>query len=216
MHDYDDGREIRDQIVDFDTIQDPHPSGLTLWKEASAEVLEARFYSIKSFPEKFALWQMGSLIGDLMQPALQYSAPFLLTLGVHMLDPNVTKSVVTANHVRATQNAKQQDGRGDADVGKKLTTGRRGQRHRHRRQPGQPVPPAAIFTHPGQGRGGARDRQRDLARRGFPAQRRRLHAPAGLAGQPADDADCEDSTQDLARCAASRARPCPTPSTWRR
>ena len=35
------------------------------------EVLEARFYSIKSFPERFALWQMGSLIGDLMQPALQ-------------------------------------------------------------------------------------------------------------------------------------------------
>ena len=25
---YDDGREIRDQIVDFDTIQDPHPGGL--------------------------------------------------------------------------------------------------------------------------------------------------------------------------------------------
>jgi conjugal transfer ATP-binding protein TraC len=49
---------------------------------------------------------MGSLIGDLMQPALQYSAPFLLTMGVHVLDPNVTKSVVTANHVRATQNAK--------------------------------------------------------------------------------------------------------------
>jgi conjugal transfer ATP-binding protein TraC len=82
-------------------------------------VLEARFYSIKSFPERFALWQMGSLIGDLMQPALQYSAPFLLTLGVHVLDPNVTKSVVTANHVRATQNAKQ-DGRRDARRGKKL------------------------------------------------------------------------------------------------
>jgi conjugal transfer ATP-binding protein TraC len=46
---YDDGRELRDQIVDFDTIQDPHPSGLTLWKEASPDVLEARFFSIKSF-----------------------------------------------------------------------------------------------------------------------------------------------------------------------
>ena len=96
---YDDGREIRDQIVDFDTIQDPHPGGLRLWKENDGNVLEARFYSIKSFPERFALWQMGSLIGDLMQPALQYSAPFLLTMGVHVLDPNVMKSVVTANHV---------------------------------------------------------------------------------------------------------------------
>lgn len=117
---YDDGREIRDQIVDFDTIQDPHPGGLTLWKEGSDDVLEARFYSIKSFPERFALWQMGSLIGDLMQPALQYSAPFLLTMGVHVLDPNVMKSVVTANHVRATQNAKSKMADVMPDVGKKL------------------------------------------------------------------------------------------------
>jgi type IV conjugative transfer system lipoprotein TraV len=117
---YDDGRELRDQIVDFDTIQDPHPSGLTLWKEASPDVLEARFFSIKSFPERFALWQMGSLIGDLMQPALQYSAPFLLTLGVQVLDPNVTKSVVTANHVRATQNAKSKMADVMPDVNKKL------------------------------------------------------------------------------------------------
>nr|MCU0923530.1 TraC family protein [Burkholderiaceae bacterium] len=80
---YDSGREIRDQIVDFDTIQDPHPGGLRLWKDSGEPMLEARFYSIKSFPERFALWQMGSLIGDLMQPALQYSAPFLLTMGVH-------------------------------------------------------------------------------------------------------------------------------------
>jgi conjugal transfer ATP-binding protein TraC len=84
------------------------------------DVLEARFYSIKSFPERFALWQMGSLIGDLMQPALQYSAPFLLTMGVHVLDPNVMKSVVTANHVRATQNAKSKMADVMPDVGKKL------------------------------------------------------------------------------------------------
>lgn len=117
---YDDGREIRDQIVDFDTIQDPHPAGLTLCKEGHDTALEARFYSIKSFPERFALWQMGSLIGDLMQPALQYSAPFLLTMGVHVLDPNVMKSVVTANHVRATQNARSKMAEVMPDVGKKL------------------------------------------------------------------------------------------------
>nr|WP_259372620.1 DUF5934 domain-containing protein [Piscinibacter defluvii] len=40
-----------------------------------------------------------------MQPALQYSSPFLLTMGVYILDPNSTKTIVTANHVRATQNA---------------------------------------------------------------------------------------------------------------
>jgi len=117
---YDDGREIRDQIVDFDTIQDPLPGGLRLWKAGGGPVLEARFSSIKSFPERFALWQMGSLIGDLMQPALQYSTPFLLTLGVHMPDPHAMQTVVTANHVRATQNARSKMAEMMPDVGRKL------------------------------------------------------------------------------------------------
>lgn len=117
---YDDGREIRDQIVDYDTIQDAHPLGLTLRKEGQPDALEARFYSVKSFPEHFALWQMGSLIGDLMQPALQYTTPFLLTLGVQILDPNATRSVVTANLVRATQNAGSKMATVMPDVNKKL------------------------------------------------------------------------------------------------
>ena len=45
---------------------------------------------------------------------------FLLTLGVQVLDPNVTKSVVTANHVRATQNAKSKMADVMPDVAKKL------------------------------------------------------------------------------------------------
>jgi len=102
---YDDGREIRDQIVDHDTIQDAKPNKLFLSKEEGGPEMEVRFFSIKSFPERFGLWQMGSLIGDLMQPALQYNAPFLLTMGVQVLDPNSTRNIVTANHVRATQNA---------------------------------------------------------------------------------------------------------------
>jgi len=102
---YDDGREIRDQIVDHDTIQDAKPNKLLLSKEEGGPEMEVRFFSIKSFPERFGLWQMGSLIGDLMQPALQYNAPFLLTMGVQVLDPNSTRNTVTANHVRATQNA---------------------------------------------------------------------------------------------------------------
>jgi conjugal transfer ATP-binding protein TraC len=116
---YDDGRDIRDQIVDFDTIQDNDAHGLLLSKEGRPEALAARFYSIKSFPEHFALWQMSALIGDLMQPALQYSAPFLLTVGVHILDPNATRALVTANHVRATQNAKSKMAEIMPDVGKK-------------------------------------------------------------------------------------------------
>jgi conjugal transfer ATP-binding protein TraC len=116
---YDNGREIRDQIVDHDTIQDAKANGLLLWKEGSDQRLDARFFSIKSFPERFGLWQMGSLIGDLMQPALQYSAPFLLTMGARVLDPNATRTAVTANHVRATQNAGSKMAIVMPDVGKK-------------------------------------------------------------------------------------------------
>ena len=116
---YDDGREIRDQIVDHDTIQDAQANGLRLWKEGAGSGLDVRFFSIKSFPERFGLWQMGSLIGDLMQPALQYNSPFLLTMGVHVLDPNATRATVTANHVRATQNAASKMAAVMPDVGKK-------------------------------------------------------------------------------------------------
>lgn len=117
---YDNGREIRDQIVDFDTIQDAYPQGLRLHKEGSDEVLECRFYSIKSFPERFALWQMGALIGDLMQPALQYTVPFMVSMGIQILNPNTMKQVVSMNHIRAQQNADSKLARVMPDVGKKL------------------------------------------------------------------------------------------------
>jgi conjugal transfer ATP-binding protein TraC len=117
---YDDGREIRDQIVDYDTIQDATAQGLQLFKEGNPRRMEARFYSIKSFPAEFGLWQMGSLIGDLMQPALQYNTPFLLTMGVRMLDPNAMRHLVTANHIRAQQNADSKMARIMPDVSKKL------------------------------------------------------------------------------------------------
>jgi conjugal transfer ATP-binding protein TraC len=116
---YDNGREIRDQIVDHDTIQDAKANALHFWKEGGGAGLDVRFFSIKSFPERFGLWQMGSLIGDLMQPALQYNTPFLLTMGVHVLNPNATRSLVTANHVRATQNAGSKMAIVMPDVGKK-------------------------------------------------------------------------------------------------
>ena len=43
---YDDGREIRDQIVDHDTIQDARANGLHLWKEGGDAGLDVRFFSI--------------------------------------------------------------------------------------------------------------------------------------------------------------------------
>src|SRR5437762_700535 len=84
---YDDGREIRDQIVDFDTQQEAQALGLVFTQAGHLGSVEARFYSIRSFPEQFALWQMSAVTGDLMQSALQYACPFLITMGVEILDP---------------------------------------------------------------------------------------------------------------------------------
>ena len=117
---YDDGRELRDQIVDFDTQQEAQALGLIFTKPGHLGSVEARFYSIRSFPEQFALWQMSAVTGDLMQSALQYACPFLITMGVEILDPIAMKSVVTANHVRATQNAESSMAKIMPDVAKKL------------------------------------------------------------------------------------------------
>lgn len=102
---HDEGKEIRDQIVDFDTIQDSMPDRLRFSKASSSDTMDACFFSVKSYPKKFPLWRMGSLIGDVMQPALQFDCPFLITLGVHILDANTVRTAITGNHVRATQNA---------------------------------------------------------------------------------------------------------------
>lgn len=118
--DYDDGRELRDQIIDNDTLQDPTPQGLLLSKHDAPSSMEVRFFSVKNYPQRYKLWEMGALIGDQMQSALQYRSPFLITMGLHVLDPVSTKSQVTGNHVRATQNAQSKMAAVMPDVAKKL------------------------------------------------------------------------------------------------
>ncbi|MBK7592204.1 MAG: type IV secretion system protein TraC [Betaproteobacteria bacterium] len=120
---YDEGRELFEQIVDFDTAQEALADGRGLRFSAAdpsaAAAIEVRFYAVKTFPERFALWQMGGLTGDLLQGALQYPCPFLLTLGVETLDPETTRAAVYANQTRATQNAESQMAKLLPDIPKK-------------------------------------------------------------------------------------------------
>ena len=92
---YDEGRELFEQIVDFATAQEALADGRglrTIAPDLSPHAaLEVRCYAVKTFPERFALWQMGGLTGDLLQGALQYPCPFLLTLGVETLEPETTR-----------------------------------------------------------------------------------------------------------------------------
>lgn len=105
---YDTGRLIREQLIDIDTISDTKRKHRILFGKAGRPEtnMESRLYSIKSFPEKFGLWNMGGLIGDLFQIQLQYPCSFMLTIGVMMLDPQASKTGAITSNYRATREEK--------------------------------------------------------------------------------------------------------------
>ncbi len=102
---YDEGRELRDQVIDRATRMRVRQTGIELFNTADPAGLDLRLLSVRSFPPRFALWNMGSLIGDLYQGTLQYPCPFLLTLGVYVLDPEATRNWAYLKAARATTNA---------------------------------------------------------------------------------------------------------------
>jgi conjugal transfer ATP-binding protein TraC len=101
---YDAGRELRDQVIDPSTMLVIRPGGIALANPVAAPQ-EMRLLSVRSFPQRFALWNMGSLIGDLYQATLQYPCPFMITLGVHVLDAEATRNWAYLKAARATTNA---------------------------------------------------------------------------------------------------------------
>lgn len=104
---YDDGRAVKAQIVEHDTVCRISPGGMVFGLPNENEV-EVRNYSPLSYPKNFPLMRMGALIGNLDQDTLKYSCPFLITMGVHVLDFNATKNVSIIKAARATQNASSQ------------------------------------------------------------------------------------------------------------
>ena len=102
---YDEGRELRDQVIDRATRMQVRQTGIELFNTAGPGGVDLRLLPVRSFPPRFALWNMGSLIGDLYQGTLQYPCPFLLTLGVHLLDPEATRNWAYLKAARATTNA---------------------------------------------------------------------------------------------------------------
>ena len=105
MHPHDEGRPIRDQLVDFDQLTRVSDFGITFGCEQDKDLVEARFYSVKNYPTRFGLWGMRNLLGDYFQASLHYTCPYLITLGVHILDYEATKQVAQMKAARATTNA---------------------------------------------------------------------------------------------------------------
>lgn len=102
---YNDGREVRDQVIDPATRLRIDRTGIEASNDATDSTLGIRLLSVRAFPARYALWQMGSLIGDLYQGTLQYPCPFMLTLGVHVLDAEATRHWAFMKAARATTNA---------------------------------------------------------------------------------------------------------------
>jgi conjugal transfer ATP-binding protein TraC len=104
---YDAGRLIRHQIVDADTICRPTDDGRSLryGLPGSSSEVHSRLYSVSGYPKDFPLWGMGNLIGDYYQGQLGYPCPFVVTMGIRVLDQSDHKSIAQMKGARATTNA---------------------------------------------------------------------------------------------------------------
>lgn len=102
---YDEGRELHEQAIDRATRLSIDRQSILLANPATDLQTALRLMSVRAYPPRFALWNAASLIGDLYQATLQYPCPFLLTLGVHVLDAEATRNWAFLKAARATTNA---------------------------------------------------------------------------------------------------------------
>ena len=104
---YDTGRLIRRQIVDTDTICRPTDDGRSLryGMPGDPSEIQSRLYSVSGYPKDFPLWAMGNLIGDFYQGQLGYPCPFVITMGICVLDQSDHKNIAQMKGARATTNA---------------------------------------------------------------------------------------------------------------
>lgn len=98
---YDDENLISKQIVDHDT-------SLLLGSGCSSLIHKGKSYSVlpyhaRAFPRKWAGFRNGSLIGSFTNNILRLPCPFVITLGVNVLDQVSAKGEASAKSVRATQ-----------------------------------------------------------------------------------------------------------------
>jgi conjugal transfer ATP-binding protein TraC len=116
---YDSGRDLRDQIVDIDTRQLATSRCLEFTRSSSEEIIEARYYAVRNYPQRMAMYGMGKLIGAMMDGTLQYPCPYLITLGAIIQDPSQMSAWVRANQMRATQNSSSKIAKYSPDIGEK-------------------------------------------------------------------------------------------------
>jgi conjugal transfer ATP-binding protein TraC len=102
---YDEGKEIKRQIIFPDTIIRTYENGLRFGLPQTGDEIVATTMTIRSYPQINTLNNMGRLIGDIMQPSMGFSCPYLIMCGIETTDFIKTKEVTTMKSARATQKA---------------------------------------------------------------------------------------------------------------
>lgn len=101
---YDAGKRLSGQVREHNLVKQRYDK---LQFGTGGEV-EVRAYSVMSYPRKLQLFEMGSLIGDFFDVALQYPCPFMISMGVFTLEFDTVKNKSQLKAARAQQNAESQ------------------------------------------------------------------------------------------------------------
>jgi conjugal transfer ATP-binding protein TraC len=105
---YDPGRRLRFQIIERDTHSDTYyPDRIQLRKPGKPQYdVDVRMFSASTYPTPFTLAGMSTLLGDFFAPTIQYSSPFLLTLGVFVPDNQAVKAEIGTHTIKTDREAK--------------------------------------------------------------------------------------------------------------
>ncbi len=102
---YDEGRPIKHQIIAPNTPMRVTEDGLIYGLPQKHNEMVAKCISVRTYPKACTLNAMGSLIGDYMQPAIGYTSPFMITIGITTQDFEESRAVTQMRSARATQKA---------------------------------------------------------------------------------------------------------------
>lgn len=100
---YDENRSISEQIVDEDTALLVNSGAMSIVHKGQPTSVIS--YHVRQYPEAWAGWNNGELIGSFTNDILRLGCPFILTLNVNIPDQVSAKSGVKQKNMRATQMA---------------------------------------------------------------------------------------------------------------
>lgn len=107
---YDDSREIRDQIIAPDTKAVEHDEHI-VYTSGQLEPVVLKAMSVRSYPTQYTLNSVAELLGSSTSSAIAYPCPFLITMGIRVPNYEAEKNRTMLKAARAQQTAESQMGK---------------------------------------------------------------------------------------------------------